>query len=169
MAGIMTVWNTVAPPDRRRRLKPKLAKRFEADLAEPSMVSFAIGMVLGRPIEWSTEDMQLLSDARWKERLGNKPAPLPMRVDAALHILLADRLLHEGSKTKALGELGRAVETVPGLAPLIEFEQAIERGEDPVLNLGRFVLGEAEFIGAASTASHRPESDEGQPGEVRSD
>lgn len=169
MAGIMTVWNTVAPPDRRRRLKPKLAKRFEADLAEPSMVSFAIGMVLGRPIEWSTEDMQLLSDARWKERLGNKPAPLPMRVDAALHILLADRLLHEGSKTKALGELGRAVETVPGLAPLIEFEQAIERGEDPVLNLSRFVLGEAEFIGAASTASDRPQSDEGQSGEVRSD
>ena len=32
-----------------------------------------------------------------------------------------------------------------------------------------FVLGEAEFIGAASTASDRPESDEGQPGEVRSD
>ena len=69
----------------------------------------------------------------------------------------------------ALGELGRAVETVPGLAPLIEFEQAIERGEDPVLNLSRFVLGEAEFIGAASTASDRPQSDEGQPGEVRSD
>lgn len=47
MAGIMTLWNDVAPGDVRRTLKPKLAARFAADLAEPSIVGFALAVVQG--------------------------------------------------------------------------------------------------------------------------
>jgi hypothetical protein len=38
------------------------------------------------------------------------------------------------------------VETVPGLADLIKFEEAMKRGEDPVPNLRQFVLDESEFV-----------------------
>src|SRR3954466_14968028 len=146
MAGIVTLWNAVAPKKLRRTLKPKLAKRFEADLAEPSMVSFALAVVLDRPIEWPIEALMVLASNRRKERLGQKPAPMPMRIDAALHVVLADQLLREAEKEKAMEQLGHAVETVPGLVDLIKFEDAIGRGEDPIFNLERFVLGETEFV-----------------------
>jgi hypothetical protein len=146
MAGIMTLWNAVAPKEFRRKLKPKLAKQFEADLAEPSMVSFALAMVLGLPVEWPIEALTAVASSRHKERLGQNSMPMPMRIDAALHILLADQLLRTAEKEKAMEQLGHAVETVPGLVDLIKFEEAIGRGEDPIFNLERFVLGEAEFV-----------------------
>lgn len=146
MAGIMTLWNNVAPEDRRRTLKPKLAKKFEADLADPSMVSFALATVLGRPIEWPTEALEVLSEKRRNELFGKNPTPLPSRIDAALYMLLADRLLSEGEKEKALEQMRFAVETVPGVPDLIKFEEALARDEDPVLNLTRFILRESEFV-----------------------
>lgn len=39
-----------------------------------------------------------------------------------------------------------AVETVPGLPDLIKFEEAIRCGDDPTLNLRKFMLGENEFV-----------------------
>lgn len=146
MAAIMTLWNSVAPKEFRRKLKPKLAKQFEADLAEPSMVGFSLAMVLGLPIEWPIEALAAVASSRHKERLGQNSAPMPMRIDAALHIILAHQLLLTAEKEKAMEQLGHAAETVPGLIDLIKFEEAVRRGESPIFNLERFVLGEAEFV-----------------------
>jgi hypothetical protein len=145
MAGIMALWNEFAPLEHRRQLKPKLQKRFDADLAEPSMVGFAVAMVAGKPLAWDLEALHELSRKRRAERLGTAPQPMPARIDAALHILVADRLLRFGDREEGLAELAQAVETVPGLADLVRFEEAITRGEDPVLDLRKFILRESEF------------------------
>lgn len=150
MAGIMTLWNEVAPVEVRRTLKPKLAARFAADLAEPSMVGFALAVVQGRRIEWSTEALLSLAAERRTERLGHDAAPMPPRIDAALLLLVAGRLLDPepdmGMEGDALAYLAQAVETVPGLAELVRFEDSVRRGERPKLNLARFIQGEAEFV-----------------------
>lgn len=150
MAGIMTLWNEVAPADVRRTLKPKLAARFAADLAEPSMVGFALAVVQGRRIEWSTEALLSLAAERTTERLGRDAAPMPPKVDAALLLMVAGRL-HDlardmGIEGDALAYLGQAVETVPGLAELVRFEDSVRRGERPRLDLARFIQGDDEFV-----------------------
>lgn len=155
MAGIMTLWNNTAPQELRRNLKRTLSTKFEKDLLEPSIISFAVAMVLGRQIEWSTEAVALLADTRRKERLGNKPTPMPTRIDAALHIILSDRLLRVGEREGAIEQLSHAVETVPGLADLMRFENAIISGENPVLNLDRFISGEIAFVEQHATNSEK--------------
>lgn len=148
MAGIMTLWNNVAPPDNCRTLKPRLAARFAADLAEPSMVGFALAVVQGQRPEWSTETLVSLAAERRTERLGRNAAPMPPRIDAALSLMVAGRLLDPDTdkKAEALEHLAHAVETVPGLTELIRFEDSIRRGDRPLLDLPRFVKGEAEFV-----------------------
>ncbi len=150
MAGIMTLWNSFAPADVRRILKPKLAARFAADLAEPSMVGFALAVVQGQRTEWSTEALLSLAAERRAERLGRKAAPMPPRIDAALLLVVAGRLLDPdtdmGTESEALEHLGQAVEAVPGLTELIRFEDSIRRGKRPILDLARFIQGEAEFV-----------------------
>ena len=146
MAGIMALWNAYASEEQRRTLKPNLKTRFERDLADASIVSFAVKLLLGQELPWSSEVFQTLSADRWASRLGTNPQPMPMRIDAALHIVVAHQLLALGDKAGGLAELARAVETAPGLTDLIKFEEAIARGEEPVFHLERFVLVEQEFV-----------------------
>jgi hypothetical protein len=67
-------------------------------------------------------------------------------MDAALHILLADRLFAAGRGDAAIAELAHAVETVPGCAEVIAHEAGMRCGENPVLDLRAFSLGEARFL-----------------------
>lgn len=158
MAGIMALWNAFAPIEDRRKLKPRLQKRFDADLVEPSMVGFAVATMTGKPPAWELDALSTLARERHAERLGNAPQPMPARVDAALHIVVADGMLARGDRSEGLTELGYAVETVPGVAELVRFEEVIARGEDPVLHLSKFVLGEQEFVdwGKAKADSASP-------------
>lgn len=150
MAGIMALWNRFAPADVRRTLKPKLAARFAADLAEPSIVGFALAVVQGQHIEWSTEALRSLAAERRVELLGRNPAPMPARIDAALLLIVASRLLapdaDQDTEGDALDHLRQAVETVPGLPDIMRFEESLRRGERPKLDLARFIQGEAEFV-----------------------
>lgn len=146
MAAIVTLWNNCAPADQRRGLKPKLLKQFAKDLEEPTIVSFAIAMVLGRNPPWPVETYRALASARRAELRGKIHQPMPKRIDAALFIVTADNLLAQGDKAASLAELAHAVETVPGLADLVRYEAAIVRGEDPLLSLRKFIFGEAEFV-----------------------
>jgi hypothetical protein len=146
MAGIMTLWNSFAPAEKRRTLKAKLKEQFKKDLGEASIVSFSINVLLGQELPWSPEALEVLAATRRAARLKENHLPMPKRVDAALHIVVANQLLAKGDSVGGLTELAHAVETVPGLTELIKFEEAIGRGENPKLNLMRFVLAEQEFI-----------------------
>ena len=146
MAGILALWNACAPTERRRTLKPKLKAKFDDDLAEISIVSFAVRLLLEQELPWSVEALQALAAKRRTARLESDSMPMPKRIDAALHLIVADRLLERGDRDAGLSELAHAVETVPGLPDLIKFEEAIARGEDPVLNLRRFILAEEDFV-----------------------
>jgi hypothetical protein len=146
MAGMMALWNECAPVGDRRALKPKLQKQFEADLAEPSITAFAVLLLVGRELPWNLEALRALSTARAAERSGNCAQPIPARIDAALSLLVADGLLGRGDRDEGLAELARAVETVPGLADLVRFEERIRAGEDPTLNLRRFTLWQDGFL-----------------------
>lgn len=162
MAGIMTLWNDFAPSEHRRALKPKLRKRFESDLAEPSMTAFAVAMVAAKPLTWDLDMLRTLSRERRAERSGNAPQPMPARIDAALHIIVGEKLLARGQREKGLAEIAHAVETVPGLPDLVRFEEAIVRGEDPLLDLRKFILREAEFITWNRSESDGPAGDNGE-------
>lgn len=146
MAGIMTLWNSFAPAEKRRTLKAKLKKQFKEDLGEASIVSFSINVLLGQELPWSPEVLEALAATRRAARLKENHLPMPKRIDAALHIVVANQLLAKGDTVGGLTELAHAVETVPGLTEIIKFEEAIVRGENPKLNLMRFVLAEQEFI-----------------------
>lgn len=146
MAGMMAIWNACAPEDMRRRLKPKLQAKFESDLAEPSIVSFAVKLLLQRPIPWTSEAMVSLSAKRRADRRENGFHAVPKRIDAALHLLVADRLFGEGNKEAGLEEIAHAVETVPGLAGLIRFEEALKSDEYLDFDLNRFILSQEPFI-----------------------
>ncbi len=146
MAGMMAIWNACAPEDMRRRLKPTLQAKFESDLAEPSIVSLAVRLLLQWPIPWTTEAMVSLSAERHADRRGTGFHAVPKRIDAALHLLVADRLLSKGNKEAGLEEIAHAVETVPGLAGLIRFEQALKSDEDLGFDLNRFILSQEPFI-----------------------
>lgn len=163
MAGIMALWNAFARPADRRKLKPKLQKRFAADLAEPSVVGFAVATITGKPPVWELDAFSALTRQRRTERMGNAPQPMPARIDAALHIVVADKLLARGDRADGLTELGHAVETVPGLADLVRFEDAITRGENPVLHLNKFVLGEQEFVDWDKTNDNASAATEPEP------
>ncbi|WP_443478349.1 hypothetical protein ACLIMP_22010 [Novosphingobium aerophilum] len=146
MAGMMAIWNACAPADKRRNLKKPLREKFEDDLAEPSMVSFAVKLLLQRPIPWTSEAMVSLSAKRRAARRGNSFQVMPKRIDAALHLLVADRLLKEGNKGCGLEEVSHAVETVPGIMDLIRFEEALKNDEDLDLDIKRFILSQEPFI-----------------------
>ncbi|MFD0937159.1 hypothetical protein ACFQ12_18500, partial [Methylobacterium trifolii] len=146
MAGIMQLWNAVAPAKYRRPLKQKLAAKFEADLAEPSIVSFAVARILGHELTWSTEQLEKLANERYKDRIAKSSIKIPARIDAALHIMLSNRLLAVNDKQRCLQQLGYAIETVPGTVDLIKFEELIKAGQNSVLHLDRFVFGEVKFV-----------------------
>ena len=146
MAGIMALWNNFAPDDQRRKLKPKLGAQLEADLGQPSVVGFMVITLLGGTPGWTAEEFRTLATERRAELRSKLRQPLPKRIDASLFIVSADRLLAEGDRAGGLAELSHAVETVPGLPDLIKYEAAIRQGENPRLDLRRFLLGEAEFV-----------------------
>ena len=50
---------------------------------------------------------------------------MPKRIAVALYILSSDQLLGIGHKARAMVAIGHAVETVPGVADLIDFEAAL--------------------------------------------
>ena len=56
--------------------------------------------------------------------------------------------------------LCHAIETVPGLGNLIDFEAALECGDDPTLNLWLIILGEEAFVfwGETETPAEAPEN-----------
>jgi hypothetical protein len=163
MVGMMALWNEFAPVGNHRVLKPKLQKRFDTDLSEPSMTAFAVALLAGREQPWDLEALRALSVARALERSGNSAQPMPVRIDAALNLLVADELLSRGDRDEGLAELARAVETVPGLADLVRFEERIRAGEDPTLHLRKFTLSLDGFL--AEEADGDPPADVAPPRE----
>lgn len=163
MVGMMALWNEFAPVGVRRPLKPKLQKQFDTDLSEPSMTAFAVSLLAGREILWDLNALHTLSAARALERSGNSAQPLPARIDAALNLLVADGLLGRGDRDAGLVELARAVETVPGLADLVRFEERIRAGENPTLHLRKFTLCQDGFL--ADKADSDPPDDIAPPSE----
>ncbi|MCF1459710.1 hypothetical protein FS827_00070 [Agrobacterium vitis] len=146
MVGMMALWNEFAPVGDRRALKSKLQKQFDTDLSEPSMAAFAVTLLAGQELPWDLDALCALSAARAVERSSNSAQPMPARIDAALNLLVADGLLDRGDRDAGLLELARAVETVPGLADLVRYEQRIRAGEDPTLDLRKFMLSQDGFL-----------------------
>ncbi len=159
MAGIMALWNECAPAAERRTVKPKLKKRFDADLAEPSMTAFAVVLLTGRELPWDLDALRALSAARAAERTGNSAQPIPVRIDAALNLLVADGLLGRGDRDEGLAELARAVETVPGVPDLVRFEERIRAGENPTLHLRKFTLWQDGFLAEKADNVAAPDAD----------
>ncbi|MBD58512.1 MAG: hypothetical protein CL808_00080 [Citromicrobium sp.] len=152
MVGMMALWNEFAPVDDRRSLKKKLQRLFDSDLSEPSMTAFAVALLAGRGLPWGLDALHALSAARTSERSGNSAQPMPARIDAALNLLVADGLLGRGDRDAGLAELARAVETVPGLDDLVRFEERIRAGDNPTLDLRKFILSQDGFLAEKADA-----------------
>jgi hypothetical protein len=156
MAGIVALWQNFAAPEKRAKLKQKLIGRLSDDLRQPSIVAFALSLLLGQKRDWSTDQTLDLSAARRRERLSGARQPMPERIDAALHLVAADQSFARGEGSAGLTQLSHAVETVPGLVELIEYEEAIMREEDPLLDLYAFVLSQP-FLNVKSPETLEPQ------------
>lgn len=146
MAAIMTIWNAFAPKEYCRELNPKLREIFERDLDELSIVSFAVRLLLGNEMPWPLKSLQALASDRRNANRQIGFQPMPKRIDAALYLIVAGQLFLNGDNEGGLNELCRAVETVPGLADLIKYEESIKRGYHQTIDMTRFVFGETEFV-----------------------
>lgn len=144
MSGIVALGNGVLPEEHHLLPKRRLKEIIAEDMAQPTIVSFAITLLVEGKVGWPLETLRTVAEQRVRERRKADHQPMPKRLDAALHLLLADRLQEAGEMQLALQELARAVETAPGLAELIEYEAAQQRGEDPVFHLLPFLLSKAQ-------------------------
>lgn len=146
MAAIYFLWQRFAPEDRRRTPRVRLAAKFNEDLAEPSAIAFAVRVLAGQPLHWSTEALLTVADMRRADRASGRAAALPVRFDAALELMLSHQLLLDEKREEGLAALSRAVENVPGDPQLIAYEAAVRAGEDPIFNLQRFLLNLDDVI-----------------------
>ncbi|GEM_PF-5031293 len=110
------------------------------------MIAFALIVATGGVPDWSLDTICGLADNRRAERRSNAWTRFPPRIDAALDIVAAARLLEAGDREKALRYLSCAVEATPGVKPLISYEAAIASGEDPRFNLARFIWGLDNYV-----------------------
>ncbi|QGL77846.1 hypothetical protein [Stenotrophomonas maltophilia] len=146
MTGIFILWNHFLHPDHKFSIKAAHRDQWEKDLAAATMIGFVVNLLRPNEHVWSLESLRRLSAERIASRRTRRFQPLPDRIDAALHLVVADRLLEQGDRINGLSELSHAIEAAPGLTGLMDLEASVHRGEELHLDITRFVLGEADFF-----------------------
>jgi hypothetical protein len=146
MVAIYVLWHQVMTSELHRPSAAQTIERFGSDLDGPSMEGFAVRMLLGGEVEWTTEQIEDLVRARRAELERGKGQPLPPRFDTALLVWSSGLLWSDGRQTDAMLRVAEAVESLPGNAELLELEAAMQGGSPLDADLRRFALGGSDWI-----------------------
>lgn len=125
MVAIYVLWNLLLAPEHRRPDADDLIGRFSSDLDEATPEGYAAHVLASRPVEWETADLLGLVQRRRDELRRGTSQTLPGRLDAALLLETARRLWDEGEGSRAIKLIAEAVESLPGVAALVELESLI--------------------------------------------
>ncbi len=125
LVALYRLWHNYLVPEAHRPGKDRVLARFGADLDAPSAAAFAVTLLLDDDPPWPTAQLEGFIAARQQQRRSGSAAPLPDRFDAALLLCLARRLWREGRHADAVAAVADAVETRPGDAGLLAFEEHV--------------------------------------------
>lgn len=139
LLALYVLWNHVMAADLRRPDAEAVIARFERDLADPSIESFAVRLLLDGPIDWSPEELGALARGRLADLERGRGQELPARIDTALLLLAARALAEDNRPEEARTLLGHAVVSLPGNTDLIELERRWDDEPAP-FDLRRFSL-----------------------------
>jgi len=162
MLAIYVLWHRVTAAELHRPGADAVLALAAEEFAAPTVVAFAVSLVVGPTPDWTVEQWIALAADRVAQRSRRRHLQLPRGFDAALHVMTAERLLDEGRSEEADGAAARAVEEMPGHEALIEWERAIRRGEINDLDLRAVAFGEAvsaEEVTAGDEGSQEPGPD----------
>lgn len=139
MVGLYVLWHRFLSAQHHRPTARSFITRFSRDLEAPSMVAFAVRLLVGDDIEWTDDELGGLVDNRRSELEKSRGQKLSARFDAALLLCLAQRRW-EAARDEALALISEAVESLPGDEGLIRLEAAAISGESPEVDLLGLVL-----------------------------
>lgn len=143
MLAIYLLWHRVMDAGLHRPEPEKVIKAALKELARPSMYAFAAGALLGYTPPWSLDELCELAEQRYEVLRRRKHVELPLRIDSALWVLVAQRLLSDGGLSLARAAIGKAVECSPGDEDFMELERRVLAGQPDDVNLRGLVLGPA--------------------------
>lgn len=156
MVALYVLWHRFLSAQHHRPKARSVIDRFAKDIQGPSMVAFAVRVLVGDPVEWTEDELRNLVDARRGELEKGRGQKLSARFDAALLLCLAERRWEE-ARDEAMKLISEAVESLPGDEGLIRLEAAAKSGESPEVDLLGFVLDAR----AESTDSHKAANESG--------
>lgn len=153
MVALYVLWHRFLSAQHHRPKARSVIDRFAKDLQAPSMVAFAVRVLVGDDIEWTDDELHHLVDTRRGELEKGRGQKLSARFDAALLLCLAERRWND-ARDEALTLLSEAIESLPGDEGLIRLEAAAISGEPPEVDLLGFVLdAHAESADSDETAN----------------
>ncbi|WP_343448569.1 hypothetical protein [Micromonospora oryzae] len=142
MLAIYLLWHRLMEPQYHRPAPDKVLTAALTELQEPSMFAFTTGVLLGRTPPWSVDAVCDLAEQRYEDMRRRAPVELPMRVDAALWALVAQRLLDDGAPTTLVyAAIDRAVKCSPGDEDVMALERRFAAGQLDDLDLQALILG----------------------------
>jgi hypothetical protein len=165
LVGIYALWHHNVAPDIRRPEADDLLIKFAADLAVPSAVAFAVGLISNTVPGWTAQQHYDLAVARRQERERRKPkSPLPQGIDAALFFIAAEMCADAAMPTHAAELASWAVEELPGNATLQAWEASrTPDGFGQVVDLRTLLFGVSDAAATADTRSAMDEADSADP------
>jgi hypothetical protein len=172
MVALYVLWHRFLSAKHHQPKARSVIDRFAKDLQGPSMVAFAVRVLVGDGIEWTDDELRSLVDTRRGELEKGRGQKLSARFDAALLLCLAERRWEE-ARDEALALMSEAVESLPGDEGLMQLEEAAQSGESPEVDLLGFVLDARDESGNSDdTATGEGIDDKGSgeaPEEPRDD
>ncbi len=169
MIALYVLWHTFLNPRHHRPGAAKAIQQYRADLDPPSVVGFVVRLLTSQGIEWPAERLLHLVNLRRDELQRGRGQALPARLNTALILCAAERLLDAQQVTEALSLISEAVESLPGDMPLIAFEQDARAGDKPTIDLLDFVLAKNSWQSddGVPTESGVADSEETEPQEEK--
>lgn len=152
MVAIYILWHRVMTTDVHRPRAAEIIDRFATELEAPSVEAFAVRLLLGADIDWTTDQFDELADERRRNLERGRGQPLPPRFDTALEIAASRLSWDDGRSESSVERMGRAVESLPGNQALLALEEALMDGRFLDFDLRRFVLGADDWVSADSDA-----------------
>ncbi len=141
LIAIYVIWHRLVDSSHHRPDSQKIISKFNTDLVGPSVVSFAVHLLVGDDPEWSVKQLDALLLQRREDLSRGSGQALPHRFDAALFLLAAARHWETGDVAGAKTLISEAVESMPGDPAIRKMEADPQTYLAATLDLRYFALG----------------------------
>jgi hypothetical protein len=141
MIAIYALWHGTLVPEAHPPGAADFLAKHEQTLRQPTIPSFAVGILTSRLPEWSPEQWLQLARERREARTKRVHQELTPGLDASLQVIAAEKLLAAGREEEASEFAQNAIEELPGNAELIAWEQLVLSGETTEIDLTPLING----------------------------